>query len=162
MSSKSLAFTMQHQKQTNWCWAAVSTSVSLFYNANSGWTQCSVANSSLGQSTCCSSPSSSFCNKPWYLNEALTTTSNLNSYTSGAQVMSTIQAQINAGKPIGCRIQWRPSGGHFVLINGYNVQASTVDIRDPWYGNSNGLSLNTFTNNYKGSGYWNYTYYTQS
>jgi hypothetical protein len=38
-----LDFTMQHQQQTNWCWAAVSTSVALFYDPVSTWTQCAVA-----------------------------------------------------------------------------------------------------------------------
>ena len=42
-----LDFSMHHQQQTNWCWAAVSTSVALFFNPSSGWTQCAVANGEL-------------------------------------------------------------------------------------------------------------------
>ena len=34
-----LAFTMQTQLQTQWCWAANSVSVSLFYDSASGWTR---------------------------------------------------------------------------------------------------------------------------
>ena len=157
----SLTFTMQHQKENEWCWAAVSTSVSLFFNAGSGWTQCSVANKTLGQTTCCTTPSGPNCNKPWFLNLGLTTTSNYASSASSAQPMSAIQTEVNSGKPIGCRIQWRPKGGHFVILSGYDNAAQTVDVRDPWYGPTNGLSLKTFTNNYQGAGYWNWTYYTK-
>lgn len=38
-------FSMQHQQQSNWCWAATATSVALFYQPASGWTQCQVASS---------------------------------------------------------------------------------------------------------------------
>ena len=44
-----LKFTMQQQEQTNWCWAAASTSVSHFYDSSSAWTQCKVANTQLGR-----------------------------------------------------------------------------------------------------------------
>src|SRR5438552_18028330 len=37
-----IAFTMQTQEQTQWCWAAVSVSVNLYYHATSGQTQCAV------------------------------------------------------------------------------------------------------------------------
>src|SRR5947207_15958187 len=34
---------MQHQQHTEWCWAAVGASVSLYYKPSSTWTQCSIA-----------------------------------------------------------------------------------------------------------------------
>ncbi len=161
MPSKSLNFTMQHQTENNWCWAAVSTSMALFYNSSSSWTQCKVANQTLRLSTCCKNPGSSSCNKPWYLNDALTTVGHFQSAASGSQPLSTVQTEVDNNTPLGCRIQWRPRGGHFVVLSGYNTGGNTVDVRDPWYGNSNGLSYNTFMNNYQGNGYWNYTYYTK-
>jgi hypothetical protein len=35
-----LSLTTQHQAQTNWCWAAVATSVSQFLDNHGSWTQC--------------------------------------------------------------------------------------------------------------------------
>ena len=71
-SARTCGLTVEHQTQTQWCWAAVSNSVSHFYDAGSTWTQCTIVNAELGQSTCCSNGSSSACNKPWYLDKALT------------------------------------------------------------------------------------------
>src|SRR5688500_4926418 len=34
---KRIDFTMQHQLQTQWCWAATSVSVRLYYRPFSGW-----------------------------------------------------------------------------------------------------------------------------
>ena len=60
--SGKLVFSIQKQLQTQWCWAAVSTSVSLYFNRSSTWTQCTVANKNLKRSDCCGSPSN--CNTP--------------------------------------------------------------------------------------------------
>jgi hypothetical protein len=56
-----LLFSMPTQLQTQRCWAACSVSVSLFYDSASGWTQCSVVNAELGQTTCCQNGSTSQC-----------------------------------------------------------------------------------------------------
>src|SRR4029079_4998564 len=66
-----LRFTMQQQQQTEWCWAAVSVSVNLFYHPASGQTQCAVANVAMGPTTCCQDGSTAQCNQPWFLDQAL-------------------------------------------------------------------------------------------
>jgi hypothetical protein len=80
-SSVALNFNMQPQTQSNWCWAATSTSVSHYYSWFSPWTQCKVANGELGYSNCCNSPVPSPCNVSWYLDRALTRTENFVSIT---------------------------------------------------------------------------------
>jgi hypothetical protein len=42
-----LPFTVHHQEQTNWCWAAVATSTAGFYESTSRWTQCEMVNAEL-------------------------------------------------------------------------------------------------------------------
>src|SRR5262249_57800263 len=79
-----LCFTMQHQEQTQWCWSATATSVALYYNSLSTWTQCSLVNAELGRTDCCSAPSSNDCNQPWTLNTALTRVGHLASFTVGS------------------------------------------------------------------------------
>ncbi len=161
-SSTALPFDMQHQTQSNWCWAATSTSVSHFYYSASGWTQCLVAGAELGLSNCCASPVPSACNVPWYLDRALTRTMNFSSIVSGTITYSQILAELQHGRPIGARIGWSGGGGHFMVIYGCSRVGSTyyVDIDDPIYGKSH-ITLATFTSNYQGSGSWTHTYYTK-
>ena len=161
-SSTALPFDMQHQTQSNWCWAATSTSVSHFYYSASGWTQCLVAGAELGLSNCCNSPVPSACNVPWYLDRALTRTLNFSSIVTGTITYSQILSELQHGRPIGARIGWSGGGGHFMVIYGCSRVGNTyyVDIDDPIYGKSH-ITLATFTNNYQGSGSWTHTYFTK-
>jgi len=162
--TRSLAFNMQAQTQSNWCWAATSTSVSHFYWWASPWTQCKVANGELNLTTCCQSPVPSACNVPWYLDRALTRTHNFVSIVSGTVGFDQVKAEIDAGRPVGARIGWSGGGGHFVAIYGYTQVLGVLDyfdIDDPIYGKSH-ISVSDFTNNYQGSGSWTHTYFTKS
>lgn len=156
-----LGFNMQRQTQSNWCWAATSTSVSLFYNANSGWTQCGVASAELDLA-CCTNPPTSGCNVPWYLNAALSRTGNFVSVT-GVATFSTVESELQAGRVLGARVGWHGGGGHFMAIYGCGSRAGTqyFDIDDPIYGRSS-PSVAIFTNNYQGSGSWTHTYLTRA
>lgn len=159
-----LAFTMQHQLQTEWCWAAVSTSVSHYFDSSSTWTQCGVVNAELRQTTCCANGGSNACNQPWYLQNALTRTGNLAS-TSGAAAFSSIDSEIDSGRPVCARIGWSGGGGHFVAIVGYDeallATMNYVAIADPWYGSSD-VAWETFRTSYQGSGTWTDTFYTKA
>jgi Papain-like cysteine protease AvrRpt2 len=157
-----LPFNMQAQTQSNWCWAATSTSVSHFYWFFSHWTQCRVANGELGHTDCCNSPVPSACNVSWYLDRALTRTLNLDHMLGDAISFSDIKAQIDSGHVIGVRIGWSNGGGHFLCIRGYSEVGALrfVDVDDPIYGKSS-LSLSTFSTNYQGSGTWTHTYFTK-
>ncbi len=157
-----LAFSMQSQTQTQWCWAACSVSVSRFYDSASPWTQCSVVNAELGQSTCCQDGSTAQCNQPWYLNLALTRTGNLASWSGGTATFSQVRSEIRNGRPLGARIGWAGGGGHFVVIVGYLCDAvGYLDVRDPIFGSSD-IAMATFATSYQGTGSWTHTYYTQA
>jgi hypothetical protein len=161
-SSKELAFVMQAQYQSNWCWAASATSVSHFYRHSSTWTQCRVANDELGRSDCCNSTVPSECNVPWYFNRALMRTDNFASIIVGQASFEQVRDEIDAGRPVGARIGWSGGGGHFVVIYGYNLVGSTeyLDIDDSIYGKSH-LAVPDFSTNYQGSGTWTHTYFTK-
>jgi hypothetical protein len=158
-----LAFTMRMQLQTQWCWAANSVSVSLFYDSASGWTQCSVVNAELGQSTCCQNGSTAQCNQPWYLDRALTRTGNLASWSGGTATIAQIRAEIRGDRPLGARIGWSGGGGHFVMIAGYRScdPDEFIDVRDPIFGSSD-IARSTFASSYQGTGSWTHTYYTEA
>jgi Papain-like cysteine protease AvrRpt2 len=157
-----LAFTMQPQQQTQWCWSAVSTSVSLSYDPSSTWTQCTVVNAELGETTCCANGGSAACNKPWYLDLALHRVGNLASWASGARPFADVQTEINNGRPLGARIGWSGGGGHFVVLEGYFPGATQqLAVDDPWYGASD-LSYASLSASYQGTGSWTHSYFTQA
>lgn len=156
-----LAFTMQAQQQTQWCWSAVATSVSHFYDASSTWTQCAPANAELGETTCCQDGSSAACNRSWYLDLALDEVGHLDAWSSGAASFAGVRAEIDGGEPLGVRIGWSGGGGHFLVIEGYLDDATDqVAVDDPWYGASD-LAYSTLTTSYQGSGSWTHSYRTQ-
>lgn len=152
-------FTMEAQSQTEWCWAAVTVSVSMFYSTMSTWSQCSLVNDQLGQTTCCANGSTTQCNQPYYLDLSLTRTGNLASVTTGTATMAQVQSEIDANRPLGVRIGWPNGGGHFVVIDGYSTP-NDLDIQDPWYGPST-IDYNTFLTAYQGTGSWTHSYRTK-
>ncbi len=154
-----LGFTMQHQEQTQWCWAAVSTSVNLYYHPASGQTQCAVANTAMGQTTCCQDGSTPQCNQPWFLDQALQIVGNLKSWSPGKAALAKVKAQIGQCRPLCLRIGWNGGGGHFVAVYGYSGQR--LNIGDPWYGNSV-VTYGPFPNTYQGGGAWTDSYTTKS
>jgi hypothetical protein len=155
---RSLNFTMQHQRQTQWCWAAVTSSVAAFFR-NPLWTQCRVVNDGLGQAACCADGFSAACNRPWYLDKSLGRTGNLGAYSTGPLSLAQVRSELDAECPIGVRIGWAGGGGHFVAVGGYS-DPQLVDVRDPWFGISV-LDYTQFRTGYQGNGRWTHSYRTQ-
>ena len=164
ISGRTLDFNMQSQKESNWCWAANATSVSLFYWSWSGWTQCKVACSVVNLTTCCDSPVPDACNQPETLSSALTVTKNLSSVVSSTVSFDTVKAEIDAGRVVCARIGWSGGGGHFVTIRGYVTIFGDLDffeVDDPIYGKST-VTVTSFTTSYQTTGSWTHTYFTKS
>ena len=156
-----VALAMQPQLESQWCWAACSTSVSRLFDASSSWTQCRVVNAELAQTGCCQDGASGQCNRPWYLDRALTRTGNLAGQSAGTAPISRIRSELDAGRPIGIRIGWAGGGGHFVMISGcFDDATGILEVRDSIYGTSE-ISIAAFSSGYQGSGSWTHTYYTE-
>jgi hypothetical protein len=156
-----LDFAMQHQQQTNWCWAAVATSVALFYDPASTWTQCTVANTELGRADCCGAGASGACNVYGFLDTSLTTVGHLDHFTGSSSTFAAVQAEIDAGRPLCARTAWSGGGAHFLAIIGYRILQEMLAVDDPWYGKSD-VSYATFGSSYQGSGSWTHSYFTQA
>jgi hypothetical protein len=157
-----LNFTMQHQQQTEWCWAATSVSVSSHYDAQSGWTQCGMVNAEKGLDLCCEAGSSAPCNQPNVLDSPLTRAEVLDHKQSGPAAYDAIRGEIDAGRPLAWRVGWSGGGGHFAVIEGYQrFGAKWVAVDDPWYGSTD-VALSTLTEGtYQGSGSWTHSYFTR-
>jgi hypothetical protein len=160
---RAVALGLQHQLQTNWCWAACTSSVSGFYDAKTTWGQCAIVNAELKQNGCCGDGGTAKCNQPWYLDRALKRTGNFTRKSEGPAAWATIRREIDAGRPVAVRIGWNGGGGHFIMITGYRAAGGTreVEVQDPWTGSSR-IALDVLANNYKSAGKWTHTYLTRA
>lgn len=155
-------FFMQQQQQSNWCWAATGTSVGLFYQPGSGWTQCAVANGELGRNDCCGAGASGPCNVYGYLDQALTVVGHFDHWVGGIATTAQIENEVTFARPLGIRVAWSGGGAHFLVIKG-QYSAGGIDyvsVDDPIYGRSD-VNYATLQTAYKGSGTWTHTYYTK-
>ena len=159
-ASIKLGFTMQAQTQTNWCWAAVSTSFSHFYNGASTWTQCGAANQQLGQTTCCTTPGSTACNQAGYLDKAMTTMGILDAFQGGTVPVTTLNGEVLRSLPVGIRIAWSGGGAHSIAVTGSVSTTGLVHVQDPIYGTSD-IAYNTLATAYQGTGSWTHTYFSK-
>lgn len=158
--SPGLDWEVEYQQQTNWCWAAVATSVNHYYTRSSVPTQCEVVNGVLRRTDCCSSPDSGNCNVPYYLDRALGYLNNLQSVGPQGTYQQAAQA-ISSSTPLCIRIGWSGGGGHFIAVNGVQDN-NLISITDPWYGDSM-VTFDTLVNGtYQGSGRWTHTYFTHA
>lgn len=159
---RSVALSLQHQVQTNWCWAACASSASGFFDPKTTWGQCAIVSAELEQKRCCAEGGSSGCNVPWYLDRALRRTGNFARKTEGPASWQTLRAEIDAGRPLAARIGWNGGGGHFIMLTGYRAAGGVreVEVQDPWTGSSR-LALDVLATNYKSAGRWTHTYLTR-
>ncbi len=155
---KSLAFTMEHQTQVNWCWAAVGASVGNFFWGTGTYTQCEIANTCQQKTTCCTSPGG--CNQYGWLEKALAAAKSFDRYERATIEFAALQSQINSEKLIGTRVKWNSGGAHFMVISGYDTDGDTIEIKDPWYGTSV-MVFASYPASYHGGGTWTTTYYTE-
>ena len=148
------------QQGENLCWAAVAASISKYYNPASFWTQCAVAGKVLNFPECCTSIDP--CNRDYYLETALQTTSNLASPATGQLTIEQIRNEIDQQRPIGIRIGFELVG-HFVVLIGYDDSQGSVTLTDPT-GADHTLYYASFTQpgGYPGGGWWTYSYLTKA
>src|ERR1700719_1931391 len=97
--SHRLDFCIQHQRHSNWCWAAVATSVALFYQPAGKWTQCVVANSALGRKDCCRKGAGGTCNVIGHLQNSLTVVGHATAppHVAGTAGFDRAQVEIDGG-----------------------------------------------------------------
>jgi hypothetical protein len=159
-----LDFTMQNQRETLWCWAATTVSVSAYYDPHSEWTQCTMVNAEKRLSTCCEDSSGDECNQTSVLDAPLSRADVLDHKERGPVGYDLIRREIDAGRPLAFRVRWGGGGGHFAVIEGYqSLGDEWVSIEDPEPGyTAVDLSFSTLTGGmYRGTGSWTHTYFTR-
>jgi len=157
-----LQFQMQPQQQSNWCWAAVATSVSHYYDAASSWNQCDVANGQLSRTDCCGPGAAGPCNVYGYLDDALTRIGHFDHSTGSVTHFPSVRGEIDGSRPLCLRVAWSGGGAHFLSIIGYLGDATGyLALDDPIYGKSD-ISYDTLKASYQGSGSWTHSFYTKA
>ncbi|MEU1148573.1 papain-like cysteine protease family protein [Streptomyces sp. NPDC005863] len=131
-AAKRLNITMQAQQKTNWCWAAGGNTIATFLGRT--YSQNQFCNAAFGrnQNTECPNNQATLGNVQSGLRWAGI---NSGSYVTGWLRYPTVQAEINAGRPVETRIQWSNGGGHMHVLYGYDDASSWVYWGDPWPSN---------------------------
>lgn len=156
--SVSVAFTMQPQQEDEWCWAANAASAAGYFG-KTDWSQCLLANDQFAQSTCCDNGKSAACDKPWFLDRALTAAGCHYSYQANPIPLADVVSALSATIAIEVRIGWTDGqgnfdgSGHFVAITGADPASATLHIADPWYPSSD-IGYDDFAERYQTVGVW--------
>jgi hypothetical protein len=148
-----LLLNMQHQQKSNWCWAAVASSIDQYLRPSGARTQCQVACAVLGRDSCCNDGDTDACNSTSTLETALDAVGHLSGEPlSGPVSFSSIITQTSPpfSMPIGVRVSNGPQG-HFLLIVGFNDEGGHqwVRVADPLYGPAS-YEIEDFMNGYQG------------
>ncbi|XSC44862.1 papain-like cysteine protease family protein [Bradyrhizobium sp. RDT10] len=161
-------FKMQQQCHSNWCWAAVASSVSGFNDETSTFTQCLIANLELHREDCCDFACGAE-NVPFDVPHTLGSPLNrvccLERMTLDQRATRMeVQQEINAGRPLCVRTLWSGGGGaHFLAIVGYLPDTDSLVLEDPLYGPTPEIKYDRFCTQYQDAhGVWTDTYYTKA
>lgn len=156
-----LPLTMEPQAQTNWCWAAVASSVGNFLqdeNPAGNLSQCEVAAAVLAGKDCCNDPDS--CNVDKLLEDALNAVGHMNGQPfSGPTTFDSVKTLTSPpySVPIGVRVAIG-ADGHFLLIVGFldDDERQWIHTADSCYGPGT-YDINEFASSYQGAT-WTNTY----
>ncbi|QDQ10904.1 papain-like cysteine protease family protein [Streptomyces spectabilis] len=146
LAAKRLNITMQAQQKTNWCWAAAGNTIATYLGKNYSQNQFCNAAFNRSQNTECPNNQATLGN----VQNALGWMGiNRGSYVTGWLRYDTVQAEVNANRPVETRIQWSNGGGHMHTIYGYDTANSWVYWGDPWPSNDryNWASHSWYVNN---------------
>jgi hypothetical protein len=138
---------LRKQQASEWCWAAVSQAVELFYDPASDLQQCRIVGNAFHRACCGKGDAPTpdpVCNRPGYLHEVLDGLGLLvkssedprSGAITGPVSFDQLCREIDHGRPVCVLIKWRGGGGrgHFILIEGYSVSATRtpyVFVRNP-------------------------------
>ncbi|WP_051732329.1 papain-like cysteine protease family protein [Kitasatospora phosalacinea] len=131
-TSRILNLTMQAQQQSNWCWAAGGNTIATYYGY--AYSQNQFCNLAFGRSVNSSCPNSQ-ASLAEVQNALYRIGISTGSYVNGYLRYSTVQTEIDAGRPVETRIQWSSGGGHMNVLYGYDANSDWVYWGDPWPSN---------------------------
>jgi hypothetical protein len=155
-ASARLAVSVPLQEQGQWCWAAITVGVAVWYDAASTWTQCRVVGATLG-TECCATPDCFECDQQWYLHEALAVVRHGAGWGDGPLAAPSLVKELKRKNPVGARIDWNDGTGHFVLVTGFDPNSGEVTVEDPARGRLT-MHYDVLASAYLDRGSWSHYY----
>jgi hypothetical protein len=142
----------QEQKLPSWCWIAIASSMSVFFQGEWG-RQCKLAELLLGLK-CCHSSMPAACEQGGSLAAAMEAVGVLREDVNVRTPFPQFVVEINQRRPMGVGIIWaKKSGGHGVALYGYRENPDQVLIGDPWFGRG-WMNYTEFPSRYLGGAIW--------
>jgi hypothetical protein len=156
-------FSLQTQLHSQWCWAAVTSSICAMYG-NANVTQCSLASAYFGD-CCVANPQPDDvwpCNCANGLDVALSGQGHLAAGSPVSQVNNPVQpaqiaGEINNQRPVCCQIDF-PGTSHFIVIVGYDPTTGDLIVEDPAITSNSGSYTFAGLSGFHG-GTWSQTFF---
>lgn len=147
---------------SNWCWAACAEMIADYWGFSV--TQCSMANTQLGYTHCCNSPTPGSCNAACPIPD-VELVHTRNSVTCNPVIKSLIPeadliTELKASRPIELGFQYSSTSGHVVVVYGYASSSGINDfhVHDPDPMVASGLLKYNALKTACGKGVWNHTW----
>lgn len=166
-----VTFSIEHQKQDQWCWAAVTISICKSYSDPAWQQQCDLVNQIFapirGGTDCCQDGGSNSCNMSWSLSDALSTVGHLAPPVQGVVSFEDLNEEIEVNqRPVAIRVMFADlNTAHFIVLVGCEQTAEGgqwVKIADPsgTAGNITSIEYSALLDNYRPSALWDESYFT--
>lgn len=130
-----LPITFEVQSNEYWCWAAVASMVSAYYQSSGrpALSQCQVAEKTLNLPDCSSKPTPAPCLQLWDLCDALQSIG-FNPQNNWTADLGIVSQEVQSSRVLGALMYYKKSGIlHYLLVNGYDDSAGheCVYVADP-------------------------------
>ena len=129
----------EHQNADNWCWDACVRMVLTYYNIPVE-SQCQIANRFLRQTECCNASMPAACDQgydPTGITNIYNAYGVVATYAAATLDEPTLQAELDANRPVEVMYCWTGGGAHVALVFGYytdDTGAPLYQVSDPWFG----------------------------
>lgn len=153
-----LDLVLERQRQANWCWAAIASSLARYYGGEAV-EQDEIASRVIGVE--CRDPAfDERSNVYATLRDALLAVGCYSDWSPARPSFERIRSEIDAGRPLCICIEWRTTGLHYVVVTGYHERGAELRVDDPLYGPSI-QRYGDFPRRYRASGaVWRNTIWT--
>jgi hypothetical protein len=165
------SFSVEHQEQDQWCWAAAALAICHFYGDQTWQQQCDLVNDIFspirGSTDCCQNGSTLPCNMSWTLSVVLNTANRLAQPIRGIVFFADLVQEIEVGqRPVALRMTFADlNTAHFIVLAGCAETADGrqwVKVADP--SNATGIiatiEYTTLINDYRPGATWDESYFT--
>jgi Bacterial tandem repeat domain 1/Papain-like cysteine protease AvrRpt2 len=166
-----LRFRIQRQQQSQWCWAAVSSSIRRYYQPASTLSQVDLVNQRRGRNDChLPGPGADGdrCNKPDNTSAVIDSLGHLEQMQNNSVSYANLRSQLAIGRPVFIRIEWDGGGRHATVAAGVEdgefvimCDPGSSSAADATQGTTTVVAYDTLLADYNGSGNWIGTGYTK-